>query len=298
MNTKRMKFLVIIVALLIFLSITLTVMAQSTDGKVTSQLESSDILSNSSFVTNFTSADINYLPILFKDYTPCTTIPTLLSPPDGDDIYTLNPFFTWNNGVDPNATESVIQYAEDDNFHQESYLTTSYYLPGIYKIRFPWNLEPGTTYYWRVRLTCKNTQGLYSEVWSFTTSATGTILPAPTLISPANGSTIPSTLATLQWSPVVGALEYGVYWKKIGQQITYIMRVSGTQANIQVTPNSSYLWWIRAINDYALGDESVEWYFYTPSGLTSFSPQVWIQRFVILENDTRIIYMEQENNNR
>jgi hypothetical protein len=298
MNTKMMRLLVIVIASFIFLLVTITTAAQDSNGKLTGQLIDSDIVSGSSLDTVLPSANTSYLPILFKDYTPCATIPTLLSPPDGGIIDTLNPFFSWNNDSDPNATESVIQYAEDEAFQQDSWVTTSYYLPGIYNIRFPWNLEPGTTYYWRARLSCRNTRGPYSEVWSFTTSASGVILPPPTLISPANGSTIPSTLATLQWSPVDGAIEYGVYWKKIGQQITYIMRVSATQANIQVAYNSSYEWWVRAINDYALGDVSEEWYFYTPSGPTSFSPQGWTQRFEIINNDTRTIYEEQENINR
>jgi hypothetical protein len=297
MNTKMMKLLVIIGVAFIFLLITVSVAAQDSS-KLTGQLISSDLATGSSFDTDLAPAGISYLPILYKDYTPCATIPTLLSPPNGDNIDTLNPYFSWNNGSDPNATESVIQYAKDIAFQQDSWLTTSYYLPGIYQIRFPWNLEPGTTYYWRVRLTCRNTRGPFSAVWSFTTSASGVILPAPNLISPAYGSTIPSTLANLRWSPVDGAAEYGVYWKKIGQPITYIMRVSATQANIQVAYNSSYEWWVRAVNDYALGDVSAVWYFYTPSGPTSISPQGWIQRFEIIENNTTTVYEEQENIHR
>jgi hypothetical protein len=294
MNRKRMRFPFIIVALLIFLSITLTVMAQGADGQITSQLESSDIVSGSSFDTNFTFTDISYLPILFKDYTPCITIPTLIYPTNESNIDTLIPLFSWNNGNDPNATESIVVVTGG-----MAWSVSSYYQPGVYSVDFPWNLDPGTTYYWKARLTCKNTPGRYSEVWSFTTSSNGTILPPPSLISPASGSTVSSVTVTLQWSAVPGATGYGVQWIKAGQGWTNIMDVTETHAHLNyLAYNSSYEWWIRAKNDYAYGDDSAHWYFYTPSGLTSFSPQAWIQRFEITDNDSQIIYVEQENNNR
>ena len=283
-------FIVIITASIVF--------AQASPVEVTNQIMSPDLASNSAFDTDFTSVITNYLPILLKDFTPCVTIPTLISPANGDDINTLIPLFSWNNGHDPNATESVIQLAEDYDFKVDSWSTYSYYLPGVYEIQFPWNLKPGTTYYWRAWLNCKNIRGPYSEIWSFTTSSTGTILPAPQLISPANGSTVPSTHVTLKWSLVPEAIGYGVYWIKLGQPVTYIMQVSSTQAIIDLASNSTYQWWVRAINDYALGDESETRQFNTPVGQSSNSSQGRNQGFIRIDGDTRLIFEAQENANR
>ena len=58
--------------------------------------------------------------------------------------------------------------------------------PGQVSHTFSSNFLPDTTYYWRVYFICDDyPNGPYSDVWSFTTGSGGTILPAPSLQSPA-----------------------------------------------------------------------------------------------------------------
>jgi hypothetical protein len=294
MKARIMSVLIIAITSLLLLTFSLTVSAQRSTVDLAIQNIRPEQISGSTFNTTFTSIITDYLPLVFQDYTPCTTIPILLNPANDSNIDTLIPLFSWNNGNDPHATESIVKVTEEND---GIWTTSSYYQPGVYTIRFPWNLNPATTYYWQVRLTCKNIQGPYSEVWSFTTNSNGTILPPPLLISPASGSTVPSVQVTLQWSAVPGALEYGVQWIKAGQGWTNIMRVTETHAHLLLAYNSSYTWWIRAINDYAFGDESVHWYFYTPIGPVSLIPQGLIENVIITLDGSGTIFKEQDNLN-
>ncbi|MEA3396853.1 MAG: carboxypeptidase regulatory-like domain-containing protein, partial [Chloroflexota bacterium] len=73
-------------------------------------------------------------------------------------------------------------------------------------------LQEGTTYYWKVQAFNNSTnpvqQGQYSEVWHFTTEIS--LLPPPTLTSPANGASNVSLQPTLDWLAVAGANRYWV----------------------------------------------------------------------------------------
>ena len=231
-----------------------------------------------------TPAFTTYLPAVFKNYGSCSTIPTLLSPANGSDLNTLIPLFQWDSGNDPNATALRLQVATDPDF---TYTVMSLWYvggTGVGQFRFPHNLDPATTYYWRAWLLCGETEGPYSEVWSFTTGSGGTILLAPTLIAPANGSTLPSV--TLQWSAVDGTVEYLVHWRKVGQGWYTYTWVTDTQREISwLEANTSYEWWVSARNDYAIGDDSETWQFTTPAGSSSMSPQYLDRRFAVEECD-------------
>lgn len=71
------------------------------------------------------------------------------------------------------------------------------------------SLSKNTTYYWRVNASKKGVTSAWSPTWSFTTT-NKTPPAAPTLVSPANGTTdIPaSTGPTLVWNAVAGAESY------------------------------------------------------------------------------------------
>lgn len=293
-NKYRLLIVVGVVLTLFFVILTDSmVTAQELIDKPPSQLSSSDLKANSAFDMTLTSAITTYLPIILKDFTPCDTIPTLLSPANGGNIDTLIPVYRWNNGNDLNATESDIQVSKDIDFTIDTWSTSSYYRSGVYELQFPWNLTPDTTYYWRVFLKCKNTRGPYSEVWSFTTSSNGTILPAPTLLAPPNGSTVPSTSVTLQWSAVPGAAMYQVVWRKTSAYIYYVMKTNDTQVQLMLSPNTTYEWWVSAQNDYAFGDDSETWTFNTPVGSSSIPAQMWDQRFQIIDGESRVTFVEQ-----
>lgn len=245
------------------------------------------------FEITFTPAFTTYLPAVFRGYGGCSTIPALISPTDGSNLSTLIPLFRWDSGNDPSVTTLRLQIAQDPDFART--VSSLWYGmgTGVGAFRFPHNLDPATTYYWRAWLLCGETEGPYSEVWSFTTGSGGTILPAPTLIAPANGSALPSLPVTLQWSAVDGTVEYLVHFRKVGQGGSGYTLVTETQTQLsRLDANTSYEWWVSARNGYAYGEDSEIWQFTTPAESSSMSP-LDLNRFVV-EDDVTTVFEERE----
>ncbi len=225
-----------------------------------------------------------YLPLVFENYVACSTIPILLSPANGSNPSTIAPLFRWDNGNDPSATSVRMLLARDPDFTQTVRSLSSSNSAGVQEFRFSDNLAPATTYYWRVWLECDGIQGPYSEVRSFTTGAGGTILPAPALVAPGNGSSVPDMPVTLDWSSVSGAVEYLVHWRKVGDLGSYYYWVDDTQVIPWLSPSTTYEWWASARNEYAIGTDSEIWQFTTPAGALSSPAEN--QNFVLEDGTT------------
>jgi hypothetical protein len=225
-----------------------------------------------------------YLPAVLKGYAGCVTVSTLIAPADGGTLSTLIPLFQWNDGNDPNTTYVRLQVAKDVAFQdQQGVLQTS--SRGAQQFRFEWNFDPATTYYWRAHVYCHDTLGPYSETWSFTTPSSGTVLPAPTLIAPANGSTLPGETTTLEWAPVSGASGYLQHYRRAGTLgYSYNWRTETTFPAGRLTPGTTYEWWISAWNDYAIGTDSEKWLFTTPAGSLS-GPVQGCGRWYVMDDD-------------
>jgi hypothetical protein len=204
------------------------------------------------------------LPLIMTGPRPCSVPPTLVSPANGSSLNTLIPMFEWNSGNDPSATQFMMYVAHDPGFTQvvSSLGYGSGQGPG--NNRFWTNFDPASTYYWRAWLMCgEGIESPYSEVWTFTSGSGGTILPAPDLVAPANGTLLPGIDTTLQWSAVAGAVEYQVQWRKTGGG-GYVQFTNSLQYNpYALIAGSSYEWWSAARNDYAWGPNSALWNFTT-----------------------------------
>ena len=208
-----------------------------------------------------------YLPAVLKGYAGCVAVSTLIAPADGSTLGTLIPLFQWNDGNDPSVTSVRLQVAKDSAFEvDQRMLQTS--SRGAQQFRFATNFDPATTYYWRAYVKYGDTVGPYSETWCFTTGSGGSVLPAPTLIAPPNGSTLASGMADLEWAPVSGASGYLQHWRKAGELGDNYNWRTGTTLPFKtsgLTPGTTYEWWISAWNDYAIGAESERWLFTTPA---------------------------------
>ena len=107
-------------------------------------------------------------------------------------------------------------------------------------------LDPGTTYYWRVRATGP-LSGPWSTVLSFTTA-----LGAPVLTTPALGVTVQIMLPPFQWQPATGAKSYELMLSTTSDFHILTASVTSIGGNawqplIGLLPSTGYFWKVRAI---------------------------------------------------
>ncbi len=120
-------------------------------------------------------------------------VPTLISPPDNATAQPTSPTFEWLGGV--GSSTYTFELATDPAFtdivDSASGLTDLTYTTEA-------NLEPTTTYYWRVRSENVCGAGTYSEVFTFTTAAIACEVfvstDVPKVIGPNAGSSALSNL--------------------------------------------------------------------------------------------------------
>ena len=127
-------------------------------------------------------------------------------------------------------------------------------------VRLP-DLEPATTYYWRVRAT-EPVLSPWSAKWSFTTSL-GAEVVAPRLLYPEAGASNAPLKPVLQWSAIAGAEGYEIIIStdaalanptilKMGD---YALPGTAWECNVSLSANTTYYWKVRAVN----GDTRSEW---------------------------------------
>jgi len=117
----------------------------------------------------------------------------------------------------------------------------------------PPDLEPATTYYWRVRAS-QPFLSRWSEIWSFTT-ATGGEITAPELISPEDGASGVALRPVFQWSAVAEAEGYELIVSSeasgddpvILKTSDYALPDTTWECNISLNYETSYYWKVRAI---------------------------------------------------
>jgi hypothetical protein len=115
-------------------------------------------------------------------------------------------------------------------------------------------LEPGTTYYWRVRAT-EPVLSPWSEKRSFTTSL-GQAVTAPNLESPEAGASGVAVDPIFQWSAIAGADGYELVVSTetaldnptILKSDAYALPANAWQCNISLNYNTTYYWKVRAIS--------------------------------------------------
>ncbi|HVC33788.1 MAG TPA: hypothetical protein VNL16_09790 [Chloroflexota bacterium] len=227
--------------------------------------------------------DVIYLPVVLgPPLVPCSSPPVLVSPINTSNESTLSPLFQWNVGTDPTVTAMGVEIDTDPSFPASSVTTLSILPPTagatIAQTRYPGDLDPSTTNYWRVFFNCGSIQGPFSATWSFTTAPSGgPLLPAPSLLSPANGSSVSPSQVTFQWSAVAGALDYLVVWQPQSEYPDGSFDYAYT-STLQFTPDSAlspktpYVWYAQARNAYGDGHFGLS-NFATTNGTTAPSAQ-------------------------
>ena len=122
-------------------------------------------------------------------------------------------------------------------------------------------LEPGTTYYWRVRAS-QPVLSQWSDKWSFTTTF-GTKANAPELSSPGAGAGRVPIKPVFQWSAVAGADKYELIVStdssfsnpSILKMGSYALPSTAWQCNTPLNHDTTYYWKVRGIS----GDSYSAW---------------------------------------
>ncbi len=138
-------------------------------------------------------------------------------------------------------------------------------------------LQQNTTYYWRVSSSNGAVTGGWSGIYNFTTAG---VPNAPSLLSPANGSTILTLTPTLDWSDVPTAISYTVL---VATDTNFTNTVINTGAAFSqyIVPsgllagNTTYYWKARAENGIGTGPWSTRWNFtVNPTGVNQYSTEI------------------------
>jgi Secretion system C-terminal sorting domain len=179
------------------------------------------------------------------------------SPVNNSTGISLNPLIDWSGFAGINGYQ--YRYSTDINFSNFSLFTI-----GTTSQASLSNLSYGTQYYWQVRAYHAVDTSEWSLPWTFTTLYQ--LTSAPSLISPANGTTtIPVTGTTLQWSSVSSAT---LYEYQFDDDITFASPAINTTALLNdvtgnLTSGTTYHWRVRAGNGSGFSPWSAVWSFTT-----------------------------------
>jgi len=119
-------------------------------------------------------------------------------------------------------------------------------------------LEPGTTYYWRIRITRDATGEIVEGQWSATSSFSvaaapkkQSTIPGPGLLNPANGETKVIPTPQFTWQPVSGAQKYELTLARDKELEQFVLRATVSATTYRYDSNletgNTYFWQVKAI---------------------------------------------------
>ncbi len=193
-------------------------------------------------------------------FTTILPAPTLVSPADSATNISISPTLKWNKVI--GAISYRIELSRNTAFDSAAIIKDS---SGVTDTSIQiTRLANGTTYYWRVNTTNIGVTSAWSTPWSFTT-----ILPAPTLVSPANGATNVPVQVTFSWKASSGATSY---WLQVSTDSSFTTGMAcndstltdTTKQLINLTSGTLYYWQVRAKNaGVSISAWSTKWSFTT-----------------------------------
>jgi len=140
-----------------------------------------------------------------------------------------------------------------------------------------------TKYYWRVKAKNQINWGFFSSVWNFTTIVA--VPSAPTLLTPANGSTGILLTPTCTWNSVINAVTYRYQISSDSTFATVTWDTAGLGSPIIIIPAgklsqlTKYYWRVNATNAGGTGPWSVKYNFTTMSLSLSLNLKVYLEGF-------------------
>jgi hypothetical protein len=192
----------------------------------------------------------------------------LYSPVDNSSKLSLTPKFVWGKpnfplGLDVKYTFQL-QIATDEQF--QNVVATKSNLKDTSFILEDKILQPGTKYYWRVRALNIDSNGVWSDPFSFSTNFLPGIV---SLTSPENNSADVPLKPTFRWQPIDNVEEY-VLQLSLEENFDTVVVEKTLQATIykhltSLQPEKIYYWRVCGKNNVGLGPWSEIWKFQTTS---------------------------------
>lgn len=213
--------------------------------------------------------------------------PLLLSPLNNSTGVAISGvLFDWSNS--PGANSYRIQIALSSDFGTtfvNTTVTSSQYTHNT--PAFAYN----TIYYWRVRASNAGGDGVWSQVWSFTTTVATP--PAPTLIYPANGATNIPLTPTMDWSDVSGATSYRLQISTSSSFSPLVLNIVVNQSEYLVPSGvlqgyTQYYWRVASINSGGQGSYSASRNFTTVQTF-NLNLKVYLEGFYNNTTQTQVI---------
>jgi hypothetical protein len=186
-------------------------------------------------------------PFSFTTIAPVPGDFTLVAPEDGAIGVPTRPTFEWTSSL--GAGSYRLQVATDSSFASplidQSGLATTSTTPTTV-------LNLATTYFWRVQAESDSVVTADGAPRSFTT-AVGAIPGSFTLVSPAGGTTVFTTLPTYAWTSSSGATSYRLEVSTDPAFQNPIINQSGITAtsatpSIALLPRTTYFWRVSSVN--------------------------------------------------
>jgi len=191
--------------------------------------------------------------------------PTLESPADGSTDVSLTPALNWSDVTD--ATLYNLQISTLPDF--SNFTINVLFLPtSDYQVTAG-QLEEGVTYYWRANAGVSDPARTsdWSTAWDFTTVLIP--LPAPALVSPADGATDQNLELTLDWTDVAEATLYGVQVSPNQDFSNLTIDLSDLASSNHAVGSgvldyaTKYYWRAKASNDTKVSEWTAAWDFTT-----------------------------------
>jgi hypothetical protein len=133
------------------------------------------------------------------------------------------------------------------------------------------NLNPNTTYFWKVQATDGSTASVWSSIWTFTTATAATI-GTPTLVAPMDGAIDVVIDPVLDWTDVTGAEEY-IYEISESSSMAPVLRTGTIDVSavaiasevhiIGLDNDKTYYWRVKAADANITSNWTSVWSFTT-----------------------------------
>jgi fibronectin type 3 domain-containing protein len=185
----------------------------------------------------------------FKTVSTKPPAPSLVSPSNGATGVSTSPTLEWQEIA--GAQSYALEYTTDQQFRQN--VTSENVTRARVALR---GLNNNTVYYWRVNARTAGGTSDWSSVFHFTTvSAAPTA--APSIVSPASGSTNVPINATLMWTAVTGAKSYSVELSDRQNMNSVLFSATDITATSHgvggLAGETKYYWRVRAENEGGAG---------------------------------------------